>query len=281
MVEANPAARKARLGAGELLRYWRDLRGQSQLKLSLISGVSQRHISFIESGRNSPSRQILLDLAESLDIPLRDRNSLLLAAGYAPAYPEGTWEGAEMMGVATALKRMLRQAEPYPAVVMDRYWNVLMTNDALPRLFNCFTDTSRWSGQQNILRTIFDPALLRPHIEDWNLLAISLIHRVYREAVGRHVDQKTNELLESLLAYPGVPSEWKTPKGLDIPLDSPVVPLSLLKDGKTLRLFSMVTTVGTPQTIAGQEVRLEWMMPVDEESEALLKVLLEQSRSST
>jgi len=274
MVEANPAFKKARSGIGELLRYWRDLRGHSQLNLSLTSGVSQRHISFIESGRSSPSRQMLLDLAESLDIPLRDRNSLLLAAGYAPLYPEGTWEDTEMMGVTTALKRMLHHAEPYPAVVMDRYWNVLMTNDALPRLFNCFTDTSTWTGPRNILHTIFDPQRLRPYIVGWEELAMSLVHRIYREAVGRHVDEQTQALLESLLAYPGVPAEWRTPKGLGIAPESPVVPLALTKNGQTLRFFSLVTTVGTPQTVAGQELRLECMMPVDEETERLHRALL-------
>ncbi|QGZ64258.1 helix-turn-helix domain-containing protein [Paraburkholderia acidisoli] len=277
MVEANPASRNTRLATGELLRYWRGVRGQTQLGLSLASGVSQRHISFIESGRSSPSRQMLLDLAESLDIPLRDRNGLLLTAGYAPIYAEGTWEDEAMLGVTTALKRMLHHAEPYPAVVMDRYWNVLMTNEGLPRLFNCFTDVSSWPGPNNILHAIFDPARLRPHISGWNNLAISLIQRVYREAVGRHVDEQTTALLESLLAYPGVPGDWKTPKGLESAVTSPVVPLALMKDGQTLRFFSMVTTVGTPQTVAGQELRLECMLPVDAETERLHQALLDEA----
>jgi hypothetical protein len=144
-------------------------------------------------------------------------------------------------------------------------------------MLSWFADTSGWTGPQNILHTIFDPARLRPHIADWDALAVSLVHRIYREAVGRHVDPKTVELLDSLLAYPNVPAEWKTPKGLGASLDTPVVPLALTKNGKTLRLFSMVTTVGTPQTVAGQEVRLEWMLPVDEESEAIYQTLLQES----
>ena len=280
MVEANPASRKTRQGAGALLRYWRNLRGQSQLELSLISGVSQRHISFIESGRNAPSRQIIIDLAESLDVPLRDRNGWLIAAGYAPIYADGNWQDAEMNGVTKALARMLRQAEPYPAVVMDRYWNVLMSNDGLTRLFNCFTDTSTWTGPQNILHTIFDPMRLRPYIAGWNELAMSLIHRVYRESVGRHVDEKTEALLDSLLAYPDVPEDWKTPKGLNVIMDTPVVPLALTKNDKTLRFFSMVTTVGTPQTVAAQELRLEWMLPVDDETERLHQQMLGLARST-
>src|SRR5579863_5366190 len=115
--------------AGVLLRQWRDVRGKTQLDLSFDAGVSQKHISFVESGRSIPSRQMLLDLAQALDIPLRERNTLLLAAGYAPMYADSAWNAQEMQSVTRALERILRQHEPFPALVMDRYWNVLMTND--------------------------------------------------------------------------------------------------------------------------------------------------------
>lgn len=138
MSSPKPIAKPAANELGVLLRHWRDLRGKSQFDLSLDTGVSQRHISFIESGRSAPGRQTLLEIAQALDIPLRDRNTLLLAAGYAPIYSEGAWNGPEMQSVTGALERMLRQHEPFPAVVMDRYWDVLMTNEAAPRFFNCF-----------------------------------------------------------------------------------------------------------------------------------------------
>lgn len=125
---------------GSLLRYWRDVRGVSQLDLSLEAGISQRQISFIESGRSVPGRDTLLTLAQTLDVPLRERNALLLAAGYAPIYSEAPWNAQEMHGVVRALERIVRQHEPFPALVMDRDWNVLMTNDAAPRFFNCFID---------------------------------------------------------------------------------------------------------------------------------------------
>ena len=115
---------------GTLLRHWREIRGKSQLDLALDAGVSQRHISFIEIGRSIPSRQMLVDLAIALDVPLRDRNTLLLAGGYAPIYSEGAWDGPEMCAITRALNRMLQQHEPFPALVIDRYWNVLMTNQA-------------------------------------------------------------------------------------------------------------------------------------------------------
>src|SRR5262249_12201164 len=142
---------------GDLLRYWRAMRGKSQFDLSLDMGGSQRHISFIESGRSTPSRQILTEIAQALDIPFRDRNTLLLAAGYAPMYSEGAWNAEEMKGVTTALERMLRQHEPFPAVAMDRYWNVLMANESTPRFFNSFTQRAVKKNPRNILHLMFDP----------------------------------------------------------------------------------------------------------------------------
>lgn len=113
---------------GELLRYWRGARGKSQIELSLDTGVSQRHLSFIESGRSAPGRQTLMNIAQGLEVPFRDRNRLLLAAGFAPIYDEDAWNADEMKSVNAALERVLRQHEPFPAVVMDRYWNIAMTN---------------------------------------------------------------------------------------------------------------------------------------------------------
>jgi transcriptional regulator with XRE-family HTH domain len=171
---------------GALLRHWRDIRGRSQLDLSLDTGVSQRHISFIESGRSVPGRQTLLDIAQALDIPLRDRNTLLLAAGYAPIYSEGAWNAPEMQSVTKALGRILRQHEPFPAVVMDRYWNVLMANEAAPRFFNCFIDMAARQGPRNLLHLMFDPKGMRPFVANWEAVAKGLFQRVYRESVGRY-----------------------------------------------------------------------------------------------
>jgi transcriptional regulator with XRE-family HTH domain len=252
---------------GALLRHWRAVRAKSQLDLSLDSGVSQRHISFIEGGRSAPSRQMLLNIAQALDVPLRERNALLLAAGYAPMYPEDTWNAPEMQSVTSAIARMLRQHEPYPAVVMDRYWNVLMANDFAPRFFNCFIDMSARQEPRNLLHLMFDPEGMRPFIKNWEDVAKSLIQRVYRESVGRVIDDKTQELLSTLLAYPGTKSDWKSPIVLSaVPVNPavPVIPLSFMKDDKTLNYFSMVTTVGTPQTVAAQELRIESMFPADD-----------------
>jgi transcriptional regulator with XRE-family HTH domain len=257
------------LELGVILRHWRDLRGASQLELSSHTGISQRHISFIESGRSSPSRQTLMDIAQALDVPLRDRNSLLLAAGYAPVYSEAPWNAAEMKGVTRALERMLRQHEPFPAVVMDRYWNVLVTNEAAPRFFNCFIDMTKRAGPRNMLHLMFDPEGMRPHVADWDQVAPMLIHRIERETVGHVTDSKTQELITALLSYPGTKADWKTRKAVPTTPMLPVIPLGFVHNSATLRYFSMVTTVGTPQTIAAQELRIECLFPVDETTEAL------------
>jgi transcriptional regulator with XRE-family HTH domain len=264
----NSSNRGAKLPASELgvlLRHWRDVRGRSQLDLSLDTGLSQKQISFVESGRSMPGRQTLLMIAQALDVPLRERNTLLLAAGYAPIYSDGAWDSKEMQGVTNALERMLRQHEPFPAMVMDRYWNVLMANEAAPRFFNCFIDIAARKTPRNLLHLMFDPDGMRPFIANWEDVAKALLQRVTRESVGRVIDERTRELLAALLAYPGVKAEWKTPITLSA---TPVIPIGFVKDDKVLNYFSMVTTVGTPQTIAAQELRIECMFPVDEATEA-------------
>jgi transcriptional regulator with XRE-family HTH domain len=252
---------------GRLLRDWRDMRRKSQIDLSLDTGLSQRYLSFIESGRSVPSRQVVLDIAEALDVPLRDRNALLLAAGYAPMYAEGRWDANEMHSVTRALDRMLHQNEPYPAVVMDRYWNVLMSNQAAPRFFNCFIDMAARAGPRNLLHLLFDPLGMRPFLVNWESVARSLIQRVHREAVGRVVDEKTRALLATLCAYPDVEPEWRTPKVLSIRPPTPVIPYSFHKDGVVLNYCSIVSTVGNPTMVAAQELRIECLFPTDEETE--------------
>lgn len=253
---------------GALLRHWRDIRGKSQFDLSLDTGVSQRHISFIEIGRSKPSRRMLIDLAAALDVPLRDRNTILLAGGYAPIYPDGAWDGPEMRSITKALERILRQHEPFPALVMDRYWNVLMTNRAAPRFFGRFTDLSVRKSPRNMLHLMFDPDGMRPFVADWPAVAESLIQRVCRESVGRVVDDKTKDLLSALLSYPDIEPGWTAPKATSVPPATPVIPIGFIKDGKVLNYFSMVTTVGTPQTVAAEELRIECMFPADEATEA-------------
>ena len=259
---------------GVLLKQWRGVRGRSQLDISLDTGISQRQISFIESGRSVPGRSTLMGIAQALEIPLRERNVLLLAAGYAPQYSDAAWNSGEMRSIVKALERMLAQHEPYPAIVMDRYWNVLLANDAAPRFFNCFIDMSQRPTPRNMLHLMFDPKGMRPFIANWEVLAKTLIQRVHREAVGHIVDQKAKDLVRDLLAYPDVRPEWKAPHTLG---ELPMIPMSFVKDGAVMSYFSLVTTVGAPQAIAAQELRVECMYPANDETEDLHARLLAAS----
>jgi len=286
------SSRKSPIGSpgnqlGDLLRHWRNVRGRNQLDLSIQTGLSQRHISFIESGRSTPSRQALLEIAQVLDVPLRERNSLLLSAGYAPVYSEAAWNSTQMQSITKALERILRLHEPFPALVMDRYWNVLIANDAAPRFFNCFIDMSQRKGPRNMLHLMFDPEGMRPFVENWDELAAGLLQRVRTEATGRVIDQKSEELVAALLAYPQAKPGTNSRTGLGLNRTSlsqrrrgdednrspgpaptlPMIPMSFRQSDKVLNYFSLVTTVGTPQTVAAQELRIESIFPADEETE--------------
>jgi transcriptional regulator with XRE-family HTH domain len=246
---------------GNLLRYWRRQRGKSQLDLSLDTGISQRHLSFVESGRSTPSRDVLLIVSEKLDIPLRERNVLLLASGYAPIYDESAWEDPEIAAVTKAIDRVLLQQEPHPALVLDRYWNVIRTNEAAPRFFGSFIDLDARPKPRNLLDLMFDPAGMRPFIEKWEVVAAGLLQRIYRESVGHVVDQKTVDLLKNLEKYPGVKGLSAIPR-----THSPVLCITFVRDSERFSYFSFITTVGTPQSITAQELRIECMFPVEHES---------------
>ena len=140
------------------MRYWRQERGKSQLDLSLDTGISQRHLSFVESGRSVPSRDFLSIVSDALNIPLRERNVLLLASGYAPLYGEQSMDADQMAIVTRAIDRMLQQHEPHPALVLDRHWNVIRTNQAAPRFFGLFVDLEARPKPRNLLDLMFDPA---------------------------------------------------------------------------------------------------------------------------
>ena len=213
-----------------------------------------------------------MDIAEALEIPLRERNGLLLSAGYAPQYAEGGWDAPQMQRIMAAVRRMLKQQEPYPAVLMDRYWNVLEANDAAPRFFGRFVDMGSRPRPRNILHLMFDPAGMRPFIADWERVSQSLLARVRREAVGGVIDTGTQALLDALTAYADAPPA----RGGQLADEAlPIIPLSFDKDGTILNYFSMVSTVGTPTTVAAQELRVECMFPADDATEVAHLAILE------
>jgi transcriptional regulator with XRE-family HTH domain len=239
----------------------------SQLDLAAEAEVSSRHLSFIETGRAQPSREMLLLLARVLDVPLRDRNELLTAAGYAPVYRETRLDAPTMAQVRRAFDLILRQQEPYPAIVLDRHWNILDANAATGRLQRLLMDEASIAelGPPNAMRLMFHPRGFRPSIVNWEAAAAALIQWLHRDALSGVADAETRRLLEELLAYPGVPRHWRV---LDLDASTaPFLTLELRKDSASFRFFTTLTTLGTPHDITLQELRIESFFPADEATE--------------
>ena len=247
---------------GQLLKRWRGVRRRSQLDLAADAEVSARHVSFLETGRARPSREMVLVLASALEVPLRDRNVLLASAGFSPAYAESGLDEAALAPVRRALDWTLRQAEPFPAVVLNRKWDVLTTNRAAAMLFTSLLGPPRPGA--NLLRLMLDPRGVRPWVVNWAEAAPALLRRVRREAVERVLDPDTVALLDELL--PMVPEGLR---GNDVTIPTvPVVPLHFRNDALDLRFFSTITALGTPVDVTAQEIRIECLFPEDAETEA-------------
>lgn len=253
------------------LRYWRGKRGASQLKLSVDTGISQRHLSFLETGRAAPSRALILKLGLVLDIPLRQRNAMLLAAGFAPAYRERSLSDPELAAVMQALDFMLAQQAPYPALVVDRLWNLVMANEPAARMMRFFLGMPANSpiprdGSVNVLKLTLDPDGLQRHLLNWEDVCTDLLQWVQREAMGDGPGSEANTLLDELMAFPGIAGAASQPN-----LDRrtlPFLPVQLRKDEVTLNLFTTITTLGTPHDVTVHELRLESFFPADAASRA-------------
>ena len=243
----------------------------SQLALALEADVSPRHVSFVETGRARPSREMVLQLANALDIPLRERNAVLLAAGYAPTYAESALDAPALASVRRALDAILAKQEPYPAVVMNRSWDILTSNAAAARFFGFLLGEQPMPSPANVVRLMFDPHGLRPFVVNWESVAETLVGRVHREAVGSVVDAPTTRLMEEVMAYPGVPSRWARPDPVSQRL--PVIPIEFVRASTRFTFFSAVTTLGTPQDVTLQELRIECFFPMDAETEANIREL--------
>jgi transcriptional regulator with XRE-family HTH domain len=246
---------------GALLRFWRTTRRFSQLALATEAQISARHLCFIETGRAKPSREMVVLLANVLDVPLRERNALLLAAGFAPTYAESALDASVLSSVRAALDAILRQQEPFPAVVMNRYWDVLDANAAATRFFRFLFGERPMPQKPNVIRMMFDGDGLRPHVTNWPEVAEALIGRLRRESVGGVQDDTTRALLSEVLSYPGVPARPRP--AAPATANVPIVPVRFAKGGVEFNFFSTVTTLGTPRDITAQEVRLECFFPLD------------------
>jgi transcriptional regulator with XRE-family HTH domain len=253
----------AQRSAGELLREWRDRRRLSQMDLALDAGVSTRHLSFVETGRAAPSREMVLKLAEHLEVPLRERNHLLLAAGYAPVYAQHALETPEMAPVREALRRLLKGHEPYPAAVVDRHWTLiegnsgiaLMTEGVAPHLL---------APPVNVLRVSLHPDGMAPRIANLGEWRAHLLGRLRRQ-VALTADDRLADLLEELRTYPCDDPEPE----VEVPGPNDVVISLRLHGGLTF--LSTVATFGTPLDITVAELAIESFFPADERTAAALR----------
>jgi transcriptional regulator with XRE-family HTH domain len=255
---------------GALLREWRATRRLSQLDLALAADTSTRHLSCVETGKSQPSRELVARLADALDMPLRERNALLLAAGFAPTFPESALGTPALAQVRRAIDFILQQQEPYPAFLLDRHWNVLQANVAAQRV-NRFVLGGRDSAHRNMLRQIFDPADLRAAIVNWQEVAGDLIHHLHDLVAATPSDTTARALLDDVLAYPDVPPRWRMRDLASAP--TPLLTTAFRRDGHELRFFSTLTRFGTPRDITLDELHIECCFPTDDATARLCRQL--------
>jgi transcriptional regulator with XRE-family HTH domain len=250
---------------GRLLKDWRGRRGLSQLDLAIAARTTQRHLSFIESGRAGPSRDMVLRLGATLSLPLRQQNSLLLAAGYAPAWKERDLSAPDLAVVNSALEYMLAQHEPYPAFVVDRCWNLLKANRGalnLTEFLTGATSPATSSEPVNLAVALLAPDGLRPFIVNWPEVAGHFVRGVQGDA---HADgmPETADLLSRLLCFPEVAALSESVAAAEEG-QSPVLPIHFHRDGTSLSLFTTIATLGTPREVSLEEIRIEFFFPMDE-----------------
>jgi transcriptional regulator with XRE-family HTH domain len=253
---------------GDQLREWRSTRGMSQLDLALTADVSSRHISFVETGRSQPSREMVLRIAEALEMPLRGQNSLLLAAGYAPAFGERALDASDLAPVRKALGLVLASHEPYPAFVLDAAWNILLAN----RVHHALLDLHFPAGLPqpiNAVRLLFDSDQLRDHVLNWELVAHVLGRRIRQQLSQPGLPEERRRQLHDLLAYPGV--EQAIVENSAPPDSAILIPLDLEIAGSPMSFFSTLATFGTPLDVTLEELRIESLFPADEATEATLR----------
>jgi len=250
------------------LRWWRDHKGLSQLELASRAEISQRHLSFLELDRAAPSREMVMRLAEALDIPLRQQNALLVAAGYAAVWRQSDLSAPELAEVQQALDYMLAQQEPFPAVAVDRHWNLLKANAGAVRLVEFLVGPLTPGAAINMADALVAPNVLRPHLLNWADVTRYFIRSVEADAATDGTAE-TAALLARLIAYDGVRAALKAPASEAVAI--PILPMHFRKGTTDLRLFTTLATLGTPQDITLQELRIESFFPMDEATAKTLR----------
>jgi transcriptional regulator with XRE-family HTH domain len=247
-------------GFASMLRAWRWRRGLSQLALAANAGVSPRHLGFLEVGRAAPSRDMVVRLAAALDIPLRQQNTLLLAAGFAPVWRESRFDAPELAQVRGAVDYMLGQQEPFPAVAIDRRWNLLQANKGAVRLVEFLVGPLAPGTAVNLADALVGPDVLRPYLTNWEDVVRYFVRTVEADAAMDGTAESA-ALLERLLGYRDVRALLRDPMG---DAAGPVLPMHFRKGDISLRLFTAIATLGTPQDVTLQELRIESFFPVDD-----------------
>jgi transcriptional regulator with XRE-family HTH domain len=258
----------AREGFAAKLRWWRERRGCSQLALSHRAEISQRHLSFLELGRAAPSREMVIRLASALDVPLRQHNALLVAAGFAPIWRETALGEPALVQVRSAVDYILAQQEPFPAVAVDRHWNLLQANSGMARLVAFLVGPLPADAKVNLADALVAPDVLRPFLLNWDDVVRYFIRSVEADASADGTPE-TAALLERLLGYDGVRALLRTS-----PVDStagPVLPMHFRKGEVSLQLFTTIATLGTPQDVTAQELRIECFFPMNDETARTLR----------
>ena len=270
---AKPNTRMNVNPVGELLRSWRGRRVMSQADLAFDAGISIKHLSYVETGKSIGSRETLLQLAAALGLSLRDRNALLEAGGYARQYGERDFAAPELADARRAIDLLLQRHEPFPAIVTDRRWNVVEANRAAIRLIRRLLGSERMKRPLNHMRMFLAPDELRPFVVDWVGLAAALLARARHEAMAAPLDLQLQATWRELLALPDVAvpqlDERETP--------GPLCEVRLRSGDLALDLVGAVLTLGTPQDVTLQELRVEMFMPADAASEAVLAALADEA----
>jgi len=258
---------------GAQLRSWRLARRLSQEALADRAGVSARHLSFVENGRSQPSREVVLALAGALDVPLRERNTLLTAAGFAAAYRASSLDADELLHLRRAIDHVLAKQEPYGAVVVDGEWNILRMNNGALRLFQHFMPTSAEgiTAAKNLMLATVHPDALQRYLVNWEEVAGALVARLHRDVAARPGDEPLARLLARVLAQPNLPREWRVASpGRNAP---PFVTVHLRSPTLDVRLFTMLTSIGTPLDVTAEEIHIESYFPADDATDAALRAL--------
>ncbi len=261
------AAGDSRRSVGELLREWRVRRRMSQLLLATEAEISTRHLSFVESGRATPSREMVMHLAERLDVPLRERNALLVAAGYAPLYRERALDDPQLAAAREAVELVLRGHEPYPALAVDRHWNIVASNGALAPLIGD-ASPALLTAPVNALRLSLHPEGIAPRIVNWHAWRAHLLARLQRQ-IEASADRTLVELHDELAAYPA-------PPGVEAATVEPMrhhiaVPLRVRTAIGELSFYSTTTVFGTPVDITLSELAIEAFFPADTQTAEALR----------